>query len=117
MLAFISGGELVVVFLVVLLLFGAKSIPDIAKSIGKGMREFRKVSGDISNEINNHDVREAFNDTAREVNKDPRTGSSKNTTASKQDASGQDASGQDASGQDAGGQDASKQDDNKHREA
>jgi len=38
-LLFISGGEIVVVLLVFLLLFGAKKLPDFAKSLGKGMNE------------------------------------------------------------------------------
>jgi len=68
MIAFISGGELVVVFFVVLLLFGAKSIPDIAKSIGKGMREFRKVSDDIRSEINQDGITDTFKDIGNQVN-------------------------------------------------
>ena len=35
--------EWVLIFLVILLLFGAKRLPDIAKSIGKGIREFKKA--------------------------------------------------------------------------
>ncbi len=35
-------GELVIIFLIVLLLFGAGKIPKIAKDIGNGIREFKK---------------------------------------------------------------------------
>lgn len=49
---FISGPEIVVILLVVLLLFGAKKIPEFARGIGKGMREFRKATEDIKKEIN-----------------------------------------------------------------
>jgi sec-independent protein translocase protein TatA len=49
---FISGSEIVVVFLAVLLLFGAKSIPDMARMLGKGMREFRKATDEIQREFN-----------------------------------------------------------------
>ncbi len=35
---FISGGEIVLVMMLALLFFGAKAIPDIAKTLGKGMR-------------------------------------------------------------------------------
>jgi sec-independent protein translocase protein TatA len=48
---FISGQEIIVVMLVVLLLFGAKSIPDIAKGLGKGMNEFKKATDEIKREI------------------------------------------------------------------
>lgn len=49
---FISGSEIVIVFLAVLLLFGAKSIPDVARMLGKGMREFRKATDEIQREFN-----------------------------------------------------------------
>ncbi len=49
---FISGPEIIVILLVVLLLFGSKKIPEFARGIGKGMREFRKATEDIKREIN-----------------------------------------------------------------
>ncbi len=49
---FISGQEIVIIALVVLLLFGSKKIPEMAKGLGKGMREFRKAADDIKREIN-----------------------------------------------------------------
>ena len=49
---FISGQEIFIVMIVVLLLFGANKIPEIAKGLGKGMREFRKATDDIKREIN-----------------------------------------------------------------
>jgi sec-independent protein translocase protein TatA len=51
-LLFISGPEIFVIVLVVLVLFGAKKLPEIAKGLGKGMREFRKATEDIKKEIN-----------------------------------------------------------------
>ncbi len=51
-LLFISGQEIFIVMIVVLLLFGANKIPEIAKGLGKGMREFRKATDDIKKEIN-----------------------------------------------------------------
>lgn len=61
---FISGGEIFVVMLVALLLFGSKSIPDVARTLGKGMREFRKATEDIKREIQNS---ETFSDIKNEV--------------------------------------------------
>ena len=43
--------ELLIIFLVVLLLFGAKRLPDIAQGLGKGIREFRKSVKDTTDEI------------------------------------------------------------------
>ena len=60
-LLFISGQEIFIVMIVVLLLFGANKIPEIAKGLGKGMREFRKATDDIKREIN---------DQSREIKQD-----------------------------------------------
>jgi len=37
----LGTGELVLIFLVILLLFGAKRLPDLAKGLGKGIKEFK----------------------------------------------------------------------------
>lgn len=50
-LLFISGAEIFIILVVVLVLFGAKKIPEIAKGLGKGMREFRKATDDIKKEL------------------------------------------------------------------
>lgn len=39
----IGTGELIVIFLVVLLLFGGKRLPELAKSLGAGIREFKRA--------------------------------------------------------------------------
>ena len=44
----IGWSELLVIFLVVLLLFGAKRIPEIARSLGKASREFRNARDEIT---------------------------------------------------------------------
>ena len=49
----LSGGELIVVMVVILVLFGAKRIPEFAKGLGKGISEFKKASSEVSNEIQN----------------------------------------------------------------
>ena len=49
---FIGGPEIIVILFVVLLLFGSKQIPEFARMMGKGMREFRKATEDIKKEIN-----------------------------------------------------------------
>jgi sec-independent protein translocase protein TatA len=43
--------ELLVVFLIVLLLFGAKRIPEIAQGLGKGIRDFKKAMKDTTDEV------------------------------------------------------------------
>ncbi|HXF09165.1 MAG TPA: twin-arginine translocase TatA/TatE family subunit [Desulfuromonadaceae bacterium] len=50
---FLGGWEWVVVILAVLLLFGAKRIPDLARSLGSSIREFKKGAREVSDEIQN----------------------------------------------------------------
>ena len=51
MIYFISGAELVFVFFIILLVFGANKVPDIARTLGKGMRQVRNATQDIKDEI------------------------------------------------------------------
>ncbi|MGB0838838.1 MAG: Sec-independent protein translocase subunit TatA/TatB [Chitinophagales bacterium] len=46
-----GGAELVVIVLVILLLFGGKKIPELARGIGKGIREFNQAKNSIKSEI------------------------------------------------------------------
>ncbi len=52
MLLFIGGTEVILILLVVLMLFGAKKIPEVARAMGKGYREFQKATDDIKREFN-----------------------------------------------------------------
>jgi sec-independent protein translocase protein TatA len=49
-LAFLNGYEVVAILAVVLLLFGAKRLPQMARGLGEGMREFRKAASDEESE-------------------------------------------------------------------
>lgn len=48
----IGAGEIVIVALVILLLFGGKKIPELMKGLGKGVRSFKDGINDIEKEIN-----------------------------------------------------------------
>lgn len=48
----IGSMELIVIFLVILLVFGAKRIPEIARGLGKGIREFKTATREIKDELN-----------------------------------------------------------------
>jgi sec-independent protein translocase protein TatA len=62
-LLFISGQEIFIILIVVLLLFGAKKIPEVARGLGKGLNEFRKATDDIKKEIkDNSDIAKDIND-------------------------------------------------------
>jgi sec-independent protein translocase protein TatA len=43
--------EIIIIFLVILLIFGAKRIPEIARGLGKGIREFKQATSEISKEL------------------------------------------------------------------
>jgi sec-independent protein translocase protein TatA len=49
----LGGGDIVVIAVAVLVLFGAKKIPEFAKGLGQGIREFKKASREVTDEINN----------------------------------------------------------------
>ncbi|MHB1688808.1 MAG: Sec-independent protein translocase subunit TatA/TatB [Ignavibacteriaceae bacterium] len=46
----LSFGKLLIILLVVMVLFGAKKIPDLAQGLGKGIREFKKALKDVDEE-------------------------------------------------------------------
>jgi len=68
---FISGGELMVVVFFALLFFGADAIPGLARTIGKGMREFNKATADLKNEFENQtaDIKQDFNKLTEKIEK------------------------------------------------
>ncbi|HAU59203.1 MAG TPA: twin-arginine translocase TatA/TatE family subunit [Opitutae bacterium] len=47
----IGGWEVILVFLIVLLLFGAKKVPELFRSLGKGVNEFRKAKSEWESDI------------------------------------------------------------------
>jgi sec-independent protein translocase protein TatA len=49
---FFGGWEIVLILAVVLILFGAKKLPELAKGLGQGIKEFKKATNEVSNEIN-----------------------------------------------------------------
>jgi sec-independent protein translocase protein TatA len=53
-------GELMVILVIVLVLFGARKVPEIGASIGKGIREFKRNISDVE-----RDVREPLRDAPR----------------------------------------------------
>jgi sec-independent protein translocase protein TatA len=51
--AMLGGWEIVLILAVVLILFGAKKIPELAKGLGSGIKEFKKATREVTDEINN----------------------------------------------------------------
>jgi len=48
---FIGAAEIMVILLIVVLVFGADKLPEIARGLGKGMRQLRDASNDIKQEV------------------------------------------------------------------
>ena len=48
-----GGWEIVLILAVVLILFGAKKLPELAKGLGQGIKEFKKATNEVSSEITN----------------------------------------------------------------
>ena len=53
-LAMLGTTEVVVIVLVVLVLFGAKKIPEFARGLGKGVKEFKKAKDDIQDSLDDN---------------------------------------------------------------
>ena len=50
---FISGAEIAFIMFILVMVFGADKIPEIARGLGKGMRTLKDATNDIKNEITN----------------------------------------------------------------
>lgn len=72
----LGGGEIVLIVFVMLLLFGAKGIPNIAKGLGKGIREFKDATSSIQKDIQSstggitEQINEHIQEIKREVEKE-----------------------------------------------
>lgn len=51
----LGAGEIILIVFAILILFGAKKIPELAQGIGKGMREFKKAMREVEEEIKIND--------------------------------------------------------------
>ena len=49
----LGGGEIILVLALVLILFGAKKLPELAKGLGTGIKEFKKATREVTDEIQN----------------------------------------------------------------
>ena len=49
--AMLGGWEIILILAVVLILFGAKKLPELAKGLGQGIKEFKKATNEVTSEI------------------------------------------------------------------
>ena len=72
MLEDLSIGKILLIVVVILIFFGPKKIPDLAQSLGKGLREFKKAMKDVTDEVQ------------KPINDEPKASSQKSIDASSQ---------------------------------
>lgn len=65
---FPGGWELVVIVFAIILLFGARKIPELAKGLGRGIREFKDATREVSDQIE---------EAGQAANSNPKTDSAK----------------------------------------
>jgi len=64
----LGGGEIFIVLLIILLLFGPKKIPELARGLGKGISEIKKAQREIKDEIDNYS--NTITEEVAEINKE-----------------------------------------------
>lgn len=67
--AMLGGWEVVLIFAVILILFGAKKLPELARGLGQGIKEFKKATREVTDEIQS-----AADDTPSQQRKLPPAG-------------------------------------------
>lgn len=68
----LGGGEVILILFVILLMFGGKGIPSIAKTLGKGIREFKNATNDIQRDIHQSTggITQQVNEQIQEIKKE-----------------------------------------------
>jgi sec-independent protein translocase protein TatA len=49
----LGGGEIILILALILILFGAKKLPELAKGLGQGIKEFKKATKEVTDEVQN----------------------------------------------------------------
>src|SRR5436190_2610240 len=71
--------ELLIIFVIALLVFGPKKLPELGKSLGKGLREFKKATEDIKSNWDEHmkdveksvdEVKSTVTDATKDIDRD-----------------------------------------------
>lgn len=70
----LGTGEMIMIFIVVLLLFGAKKLPELARGVGKSMGEFKKAREEFEHEITRSAEEVKQDERPKEASPKPATG-------------------------------------------
>lgn len=63
----IGMGEMIVVAVVALFVFGPGKLPEVARAFGKGLREFRKAMQDVADDLNAEEIREVKESIQKDI--------------------------------------------------
>jgi sec-independent protein translocase protein TatA len=70
----VGGPEMIMIFIVILLLFGAKKLPELARGVGKSMGEFKKAREEFEREITRSEEEVRRDERAKEASLTPAPG-------------------------------------------
>jgi sec-independent protein translocase protein TatA len=71
MLLFISGAEIFVILVIVVMVFGADKIPELARGLGKGMQQLKSATNEVKKEITESAKKQGIDaDLASDIKKD-----------------------------------------------
>jgi len=85
--AMLGGWEIVLILAVVLILFGAKKLPELAKGLGTGIKEFKKATREVTDEISTA-MDEPPHQPARRISQTSHQPESESVEAPRQESSG-----------------------------
>ena len=63
----IGMGEMIVVAVVALFVFGPGKLPEVARAVGKGLRDFRKAMQDVADDLNAEEIREVKESIQKDI--------------------------------------------------
>jgi len=63
----LGGGEIFVILIIALLVFGSDKLPEIARGLGKTVREFKKVTSQLQNDLEKTDIGKDIKDISTEI--------------------------------------------------
>lgn len=63
----IGMGEMIIVAVVALFVFGPGKLPEVARAVGKGLREFRKAMQDVADDLNAEEIREVKESIQKDI--------------------------------------------------
>jgi len=67
----IGSSEIMLILLAIVVLFGPKKLPELARGLGKGMREFRKATDEIKKEISQSEIGKEFEKAKNQLEDHP----------------------------------------------